>query len=396
MCKGNEAAPTLQWQLQQQGQKWRLAVHVESMPELELAPEALRLRRPGAQPLLLPVPEEARPLDPDNARCTFSRARGRLLVEWPCGTAEPAASEATPTAESAVEADAAEADAKSEEPSAGAVESSVETEEAEEAEETKLTAEEWRAKGNEAVKAGEFEEGIRCYAAGLGESPEAEAAVLLHSNRSLCFHKLGRQQEAVEDSKCCVALKPDFVKGYLRGATALKAASCFEEALAFLKRCPRNDEAANLVVELRPLAEEAEKQRLASLGGVERLKEEGNGLFKKGLFEQALEKYSKALEECEDEDSAMALVLRNNRAACSHQLSDYGAVAKDASFVLEREPNNIKALVRRMLAYEPLERYEAALQDARAVLRQEPRHEAANKLQHRLGKVVRDLQRSGA
>jgi len=32
-----------------------------------------------------------------------------------------------------------------------------------------------------------------------------------------------------------------------------------------------------------------------------------------------------------------------------------------------------------MLALEPLERYEAALEDARAVLRQDPRNEMANK-----------------
>jgi len=331
-------------------------------------------------------------------------------VEWTCDKADaltpevhPKSEPPRPEAKDATTSDTGETEASSEEAEKPAtnVETTADTEdvtakETEDANQTKLTAEEWRAKGNEAVKASQFEEGIRCYTAGLGEASEAEATVLLHSNRSLCFHKLGRQQEAVEDAKRCVALKPDFIKGYLRGATALKAAASYEEALAFLKRCPPNDEAASLVGELRPLAEEAEKQRLANLSGVERLKEEGNVLFKKALFEQALEKYSKALEQCEDEASSAALVLRNNRAACSHQLSDFGSVARDACFVLKHDPNNMKALVRRMLAYEPLEKYEAALEDARAVLRQDPRHEAANKVQHRLGKLVRDLQRSGA
>jgi len=49
-----------------------------------------------------------------------------------------------------------------------------------------------------------------------------------------------------------------------------------------------------------------------------------------------------------------------------------------------------------MLALEPLERLEAALQDAQEVLKQDPRHEMANKVQHRLGKLVRDMYRSGA
>jgi len=236
------------------------------------------------------------------------------------------------------------------------------------------------------------------YSSGLAASSEAdvESITLLRSNRSLCFHKLGRQEEAVEDAKLCVALKPDFVKGYLRGALALKALGQPAEAMAFLKRCPANDEASNLVAELRPAAEEAERKRIESLSGPEKCKEEGNALFRKGLFEKALEKYSEALNSCDDQNSEIALALRNNRAACYHQLSDFSSVAKDACFVLEREPSNLKALTRRMLAYEPLEKYEAALADARAVLRQDPRHEVANKVQHRLGKLVRDLQRCGA
>jgi len=263
-----------------------------------------------------------------------------------------------------------------------------------------LTAEEWRTKGNEAVKAGKLEDAVAHYSSGLAacsSSPQdVESATLLRSNRSLCFHKLDRQVEALEDARFCVALKPDFVKGYLRGALALKAMGQPAEAMAFLKHCPANDEASKLVTEIRPAAEEAERQRIERLSGPEKSKEEGNVLFRKGLFEKALEKYSEALESCDDENSEIALALRNNRAACYHQLSDFSSVAKDACFVLEREPSNMKALVRRMLAYEPLEKYEAALADARAVLRQDPRHEAANKVQHRLGKLVRDLQRSGA
>merc|ERR1712072_927684 len=82
---------------------------------------------------------------------------------------------------------------------------------------------------------------------------------------------------------------------------------------------------------------------------------------------------------CEDQGSAMALAIRNNRAACYHQLSDYHSVVRDTSYVLDKEPCNLKALSRRMLALEPLERYEAALADARTLLRQDPRNEVARR-----------------
>merc|ERR1711972_982061 len=91
--------------------------------------------------------------------------------------------------------------------------------------------------------------------------------------------------------------------------------------------------------------------------------------------------------------SALAIAARNGRAACRHQLSDYEAVVEDTSVVLKHDPLNITALTRRMLAFEPLEKYKAALADARVVLQQEPRHQVASKMQHRLGKLVRDLER---
>merc|ERR1712113_287702 len=106
--------------------------------------------------------------------------------------------------------------------------------------------------------------------------------------------------------------------------------------------------------------------------------------------------HSTAIDLCKESDGMLALALRNNRAACSHQISDYSAVGRDTSFVLQQDPSNLKALVRRMLALEPLERYEAALDDARAVLRQDPGNDIANKIQHRLGKIVRDMRKSGA
>merc|ERR1711904_556717 len=181
--------------------------------------------------------------------------------------------------------------------------------------------------------------------------------------------KLARYQEAVADARRCIELKPDFVKGYLRGAMSLRALKCPAEALALLKRAPVNDEACSLAAEIRPEAEAAEKVRIESLPKSERTKEE-------------------------EPTGSLALSIRNNRAACYHQVSDFGAVIRDTNFVLEHEPKNCKALVRRMLALEPLERYEQALQDARAVLSQDPRNEKANKVQHRLGKLVRDLSRT--
>jgi len=403
---------------------------------------------------------QALPLNPDAARCTFSKRRGELVVEWPCGSdhlVDPAEKEAlekaaeekvaaeqaaagevalgTAAAEDAAEAKAAEkeaaemavaekgtaekvavdmaAEGKASAEVAAAEEAAAEQPVAESevaatgesppaevnesgtAAEAALTAEEWRARGNAAVKSGDHETAIACYSSGITQAGiDSEAEALLRSNRALCLHKLGRYEEAVCDAERCVTLKPEFVKGYLRGAMALRAAGRPTEALALLKRAPVNDEACALAAEVRPEAEAAERARIDALPEAERMKEEGNVLFRKGLFEAAAEKYTEALSLCKELEGSLALSIRNNRAACYHQISDFHAVIKDTNFVLEREPRNCKALLRRMLALEPLERYEQALQDARGVLIQDPRNEMANKVQHRLGKLVRDLSRA--
>eukprot|EP00927_Polykrikos_kofoidii_P009707 TRINITY_DN14066_c0_g1_i1.p1 TRINITY_DN14066_c0_g1~~TRINITY_DN14066_c0_g1_i1.p1 ORF type:complete len:431 (+),score=95.99 TRINITY_DN14066_c0_g1_i1:78-1370(+) len=417
----SETTTSSMWSLEEHGDSdWRLKVVVPDVPQVDLSADSLRMTLAGVEPSTFRIPEHAQPVDTTKARCSFSRKRGELVIEWPrvrddfkASIAPSAAVAATDANENVgsvvghVAAVSAHANVAPTEPTIassgretardikvnrnGAVVADPAIASLKESAKSvpQVTAEEWRTRGNEAVKVGGFEEAIRCYTAGIAVGGGDEA--MIRSNRAMILNKLGRYEEAVEDARCCVSLRPDFFKGYLRGAVALRALGRPAEALAFVKRCPPHEEAGKLVAELKPEAEEAEKKRIASLGGAERAKEEGNVLFRKGSFEAALVQYTKAIDLCEDPAGALALALRNNRAACNHQLSDYSAVVADTSFVLDHEPANIKALTRRMLALEPLERFKAALEDAREVLRQDPRNEIANKVQHRVGQQVRKM-----
>lgn len=252
------------------------------------------------------------------------------------------------------------------------------------------SVDEWKALGNEAVKTGDHAAAVKSYSAGLAIEP---AHAILLSNRALCLHKMGNLQEALTDAKNCISLRPDFFKGFLRAGLILRELGRPQEALEMLRKSPPNNEVEKLAGEVRPEAEAAEAKRIAGLSGAEKTKEEGNLLFKKGLFEHAIVVYEKALSMCDDPVGEIALAIRNNRAGCYHQLSNYELVIQDTNFVLEQQPDNLKALVRRMIALEPLEKYEAALKDARRVLASAPGNEVANKVQHRLSKLVRDRSR---
>jgi tetratricopeptide (TPR) repeat protein len=88
------------------------------------------------------------------------------------------------------------------------------------------------------------------------------------------------------------------------------------------------------------------------------VKDEADALFKKGLFEQAAEVYSTAVGELGDEEDYQheRCLCYNNRAACRLQIRDYAATIADCGEVLCVDGDNVKALVRRAMSYEGLER----------------------------------------
>lgn len=370
---------------------------------MELSLNSVRIETDGGINEIL-VPSDALPVNVEASSVRFSRKRGLLTITWPC--LDISTTQAPPAkleAETEEQKEAAEhrqehkaeeevAPKCSEEDPEKVPEREVMEQETRKHEPSvgSKTADEWKALGNEAVKMGQHAEALESYSAGLTVEPNH--AILL-SNRALCLHKLGRLEEALIDAKRCTALQPDLFKGFCRGAMILRELGRPCEALELLRKAPLHHEIEKISAEVRPEAEAAEEARIASLSGAERRKEEANAIFKKGLVDQALSLYNEALGMCSDPECELALTIRNNRANCYNQLSNFEAVVEDTNFILERQPDNLKALIRRMIAFEPLEKYEKALEDARRVLRHVPGHDVANRLQHRLGKLVRDSQR---
>lgn len=85
--------------------------------------------------------------------------------------------------------------------------------------------------------------------------------------------------------------------------------------------------------------------------------------------------------------------------ACYKQISNFDGVIADCTAVLEVEPQNVKALVRRAQAFEGVERYRFALQDVKAVLAMpysqvgKANFDLCNGMQHRLNRTVAQLKK---
>merc|ERR1711976_1009669 len=117
-------------------------------------------------------------------------------------------------------------------------------------------------------------------------------------------------------------------------------------------------------------------------------------------FEGAIDHYTKCIKGLESRgegQSDLAIKAHSNRAACYKQISNFDGVIEDSTAVLEVDPENVKALIRRAQAFEGLERYRFALQDIKTVLTM-PRDKVgkanfdlANGMQHRLNRTVQQL-----
>jgi len=140
----------------------------------------------------------------------------------------------------------------------------------------------------------------------------------------------------------------------------------------------------NLAQQQAPAAAPSAQVRELSAADVE--KEAGNAAFKKGLWQDAIERYSAALQL----DSALLPAL-NNRAMAHLKMGQHQAAEEDCSKVLQQEPGNVKALLRRATAREALGRPFEAQHDLQAVLALEPGNKEAVAGGSRLAAAIAQL-----
>jgi tetratricopeptide (TPR) repeat protein len=90
---------------------------------------------------------------------------------------------------------------------------------------TSNTAEQWKERGNQEFKAGNYAAAVECYTSSVRQQPSC----LAHANRAMALLKLGRATEAEPDCSRAIALDPLYAKAYLRRwelpAQAVAAAS---------------------------------------------------------------------------------------------------------------------------------------------------------------------------
>ncbi|XP_010019769.1 PREDICTED: sperm-associated antigen 1 [Nestor notabilis] len=104
-----------------------------------------------------------------------------------------------------------------------------------------------------------------------------------------------------------------------------------------------------------------------------REKEKGNEAFASGDYVEAVTYYTRSI------SVIPTAAAYNNKAQAEIKLQDWDSALQDCEKVLDMEPGNIKALMRRATVHRQLQNYQAAIEDLNRVLRVEPENAIAKK-----------------
>ncbi|CAN0000918.1 unnamed protein product [Bubo scandiacus] len=251
-----------------------------------------------------------------------------------------------------------------------------------------------KEKGNNYFKQGNFDEAIKCYTRGMHSDPYNP---VLPTNRASAFYRMKKFSVAESDCNLALALDKNYTKAYARrGAArfALKnlqgAKEDYEKVLELdannfeakneLKKIDqalssRSSEQKEFEDVVRPELTDEEKQRIEYQQQKQKAiteKDLGNGYFKEGKYETAIECYTRGIAA----DGTNAL-LPANRAMAYLKIEKYEEAEDDCTQALLLDSSYSKAFARRGAARVALGKLKEAMEDFEAVLKLEPGNKQA-------------------
>uniref|UniRef100_A0A8B9FWC1 Sperm associated antigen 1 n=1 Tax=Amazona collaria TaxID=241587 RepID=A0A8B9FWC1_9PSIT len=116
-----------------------------------------------------------------------------------------------------------------------------------------------------------------------------------------------------------------------------------------------------------------------------REKEKGNEAFASGDYVEAVTYYTRSI------SVIPTAAAYNNKAQAEIKLQDWDSALQDCEKVLDMEPGNIKALLRRATVHSQLQNYQAAVEDLDRVLCVEPQNAVAKKNLQEVEKKLKGL-----
>jgi len=243
-------------------------------------------------------------------------------------------------------------------------------------------SDQWKNKGNAEYSKQNWGEAIKCYTKAIELDTTSNPA--LYTNRAAAYAGLKEWEKSLLDANKSIELKDDWVKGHFRKGIALVELKKYSEAVQVFRRAqqldPNNED-------LRARLKDAERMEVkhkpkinadgSALSPAQLAKEEGNECFRLGKIPEAIAAYNRALGLCKENEVNERSNIYSNRAQCYVQLYEPTKVIADCNEAILLNSMNIKAYLRRGLAYEAMDKMRSALDDFRKVLALDPSNKVA-------------------
>jgi len=244
-------------------------------------------------------------------------------------------------------------------------------------------AELYRLQGNDAFRESQFDEAIYFYSEALQHQKDNPA---IYTNRAAAALKTDNCLQAEADCSEALRLDPNNAKAFHRRAQARHRLGDLAGALDDYQRAvalhsdPAITQGLKAVQEALSQREEEHKHEIevqqeikkheADHIDVEKLRQEAKVMFQGGQFENAAHHYGLILmAPLSLADRAMYL---NNRAACYFQMKSEQEALSDLGEVLQIDPYNTKARMRRAITHENMEKFGPAYDDYKVVMQVDP------------------------
>ncbi|XP_034984059.1 RNA polymerase II-associated protein 3 isoform X1 [Zootoca vivipara] len=250
-----------------------------------------------------------------------------------------------------------------------------------------------KEKGNNYFKQGNYDAAIECYTKGMNADPYNP---VLPTNRSSAFFRLKKYSVAESDCNLALALNKNYTKAYARRGAARFALQNFDGAKEdYEKVLELDSDNFEAKTELRKIEQallskerfqteepdvftnteiteqkQTEEEQLKQKAMAE--KDLGNGYFKEGKYEIAIECYTRGIAA----DGTNAL-LPANRAMAYLKIQKYEEAEEDCTQAVLLDSSYSKAYARRGTARAALGKLKEAMQDFETVLKLEPGNKQA-------------------
>ncbi|KAM6153302.1 RNA polymerase II-associated protein 3 isoform 2-T2 [Erethizon dorsatum] len=250
-----------------------------------------------------------------------------------------------------------------------------------------------KEKGNTFFKQGKYDGAIEWYTRGMDADPYNP---VLPTNRASAYFRLKKFAVAESDCNLAIALNRNYAKAYARRGAARFALQKLEDAKKDYEKVlelePNNFEATNELRKINQALTSKEnsypKEAATVIASTEREKKQigeqqnkqqaisekdlGNGYFKEGKYESAIECYTRGIAA----DGANAL-LPANRAMAYLKIQKYEEAERDCTQAISLDGSYSKAFARRGTARTFLGKINEAKQDFETVLLLEPGNKQA-------------------